>query len=1692
MPVIVEVPGVGELEFPDGMTDDEMSSAILSNFPGLGKPTPSLRPDIPPPGKMEAAQPAAPSLLDRSMPEVPAELKAKEVARSTPKEALDSTFREYDQLKARYGMARELTQDPQKLERLSKEFRREAGRIGVGVLEDKAVADVLLDPLVTFPTVSKEDMAILFPGSKVAQVAGAAQRVVAGAASGLTAPVVAAIPVLPAGGRAAASGAFAAHMGSHVPELARAAGEASVTGDIADKVETVGNLIVTSAFAATAGAHAVTGKAPTKEATYPTKDTTSPTKATDAVRPDTLDPITVAATRAEQVGLPATAAALKDLTGQPEAPKPEAKPKGEVIEEAPQADALEAAAKATTKEAETLEFKRDGKSEADIFRLEDPDLFDLIEERFGEQRASPGVPGESFGRRRGQYEFPTYDEFQKWMDERYIEGDVDGMRLAFAEADTQAKVRYIKENRALDADKQAWISHLATGSPLPSGKPPIARTTPRPMPGATAGVPPVPPGPPTPGRPAPPVPPPRSPTGMQKFDTMALVQLLRQFENFPRVNSLLTSSLGKFKSASNLVELKERLFWDKKLAGEVLGHEVGHFIDLAIDAKGTGKQFARRIDPLRLLKAAIATSADLKREARSLSRAWRGPFKDGDAYRDTAPELFADTLSALFNSPEWVNQNFPRLHDVFDNLKKGKPDFAAAYDEVSSWISGGTMASEFVKQSGDAVRRTQEELLKERPHKERASLKDWLSTQFVTIWHRAAQKEGNVRDIGRSLMDRMEYSKSAAAKWDELWKDDFLQRVLPELEKVSKDPMEGRTLFHAYSQALRTIRERRASGEWIERNPGDARVILAKILEEDAGLRSKFGGQLSAASNADLYDLSAAIFREIHDRGESFASRMADVIDDMSLGLDGERALIAFNVRGKLLNPGGLTPDQARSVMQDIRARLSPDQFAALEKAGKELRGLVSDTVRAAYDEGLISKKAWDELIEPNLDSYLPYAVLDYFDGRVRAGIMQQKGTARDIADVIVSSQLKVSALNAWRQLQLQPVLVRQMYANGGMPLGLGQQLRRSTDLHAIQKRNSHDDISRAVIWQDGKPHLIEFPGDPGKTLERAMESSSLADHMTWMATAQDLTHRLMSMYTTLSLPFLFFRNPARGARTASERTGFVSVGKQLLSPENIKEAWVMARNYAEAAFGGTLDPKLRALIEKEGIAPPRLSATMLRDASNLRDLVANHSILAWQVRDVAPHAQPKWWSGGRAGRKVYEAAEKIFTTYEAFEKIYNYRAAIAKGLPEEKALAVMRRSGIPKPGVGGHFTNPMEVFFPWTRIHLQGMRASFDTWRDPRLGDGSKARFAATELAPRILKIGIATGVISGSIPWLIRKDEDKKDPVMPEVFRRISPYKMALDDVVPLMFHDPRTGQYHFFNEYKSGTEVPKHLEVVSLRIPASEEGRMWGPLLYGLLANSPNIQEQAGKPGEGMMSSAANWAKNYMAPGISPAIETSKALFDMIGRGKNPEDPYRGQPSANRQMFDAGGGARAEAIAGYTLNQMGGPGEIAGVLAMNFGLLDDRAMSALSQRLKGDHAPLAQKLPIIKSMLAFDNYGEYRGEKNAELTDAKVRAQAKLIMSEQASQLYSFYYRNVRRKDKLDAADQIRFNIASTFVNNIFGDMKTDGSFYNRAVHVVTEGSRQARETFKLDLDTASAGLYATFENADAIAETKAKDK
>jgi hypothetical protein len=602
--------------------------------------------------------------------------------------------------------------------------------------------------------------------------------------------------------------------------------------------------------------------------------------------------------------------------------------------------------------------------------------------------------------------------------------------------------------------------------------------------------------------------------------------------------------------------------------------------------------------------------------------------------------------------------------------------------------------------------------------------------------------------------------------------------------------------------------------------------------------------------------------------------------------------------------------------------------------------------------------------------------------------------------------------------------------------------------------------------------------------LEKAFDSRGLFQHLEWLSDLGSGVSTVMQAYTTFTSSFVLWNNLFRDPLTTAGRVGIRNAFKQYFFPSRAIRAMRAAHNYAQAARGKDMTEDVKDLVTRKILRPPVAASGMMRDLQHMKDMMEAGSALAvmFQKQGLTEKKTGLWADINSALTWPLHKLQTLFTAMEAFSKIQAYQAVIESVGKEEVARALAERAGIPKPGVGGHFSMPMEVLAPWTRVHLQGMRADFEMLRDPKKRGGFIRRMFLLEAAPRLARWAIAAGLLTGTALIKLRDDEDEDDPVLAEVMRRVSPYKMGAQNVIPFALRDSRSGEYHYFNEFKSGSAIPAHYEVVSLRLPSSEEGKLWGPLFYSMLANLGPESEKVKRAGENPISATGRWITNNMLPGVNPLIETGATLYSALLEGKNRVDSYTGRPSLNQEMFEAGGKDRLEAAAAYSLQQLGGPGTLAATVAMNMGVFDKRTSNAFANKLSTDKIPFMQRFGLTRSMVGYDNYADYRERQVSKKQEEQLRAKARLQMPERARDLYDFYWKNRDKVDEMDAVDYGRLKAASMFVSKVWGQLDDPDSFYNKMAYAATEGSKENQETARQDILMAAQPYIAMFEDPD----------
>ena len=96
---------------------------------------------------------------------------------------------------------------------------------------------------------------------------------------------------------------------------------------------------------------------------------------------------------------------------------------------------------------------------------------------------------------------------------------------------------------------------------------------------------------------------------------------------------------------------------------------------------------------------------------------------------------------------------------------------------------------------------------------------------------------------------------------------------------------------------------------------------------------------------------------------------------------------------------------------------MGEEKFAALESIAPRLSEIKNGPIREAVKLGVFSKEL-GERMEKTEGTYWTFVVLDYFNGKVPAGMRRQIGTVKGIMNPAVASVLKALVLNRVNEFQ--------------------------------------------------------------------------------------------------------------------------------------------------------------------------------------------------------------------------------------------------------------------------------------------------------------------------------------------------------------------------------------------------------------------------------------------------------------------------------------------------------------------------------------------------------------------------------------------------------------------------------------------------------------------------------------------------
>lgn len=198
----------------------------------------------------------------------------------------------------------------------------------------------------------------------------------------------------------------------------------------------------------------------------------------------------------------------------------------------------------------------------------------------------------------------------------------------------------------------------------------------------------------------------RKPDQLQAIQFPELVGLAKELSgNVPFLRKYQKSNGMFYAKGDGEIGLNPELFKRENLTQlqATLAHEIGHLTDYLPDHTLARGNLMGRLNTLKgFMKdfyapaGASRSDPELRAQMYELSKYWR-PYEEETAsasfvaYRKSAPEIYADFISALFNQPKLVSEMAPTAYNVFFEQLDSKPAVKEAYFELQDFLRNGDL-----------------------------------------------------------------------------------------------------------------------------------------------------------------------------------------------------------------------------------------------------------------------------------------------------------------------------------------------------------------------------------------------------------------------------------------------------------------------------------------------------------------------------------------------------------------------------------------------------------------------------------------------------------------------------------------------------------------------------------------------------------------------------------------------------------------------------------------------------------------------------------------------------------------------------------------------------------------------------------------------------------------------------------------
>jgi hypothetical protein len=564
------------------------------------------------------------------------------------------------------------------------------------------------------------------------------------------------------------------------------------------------------------------------------------------------------------------------------------------------------------------------------------------------------------------------------------------------------------------------------------------------------------------------------------------------------------------------------------------------------------------------------------------------------------------------------------------------------------------------------------------------------------------------------------------------------------------------------------------------------------------------------------------------------------------------------NERAELANPYGHTADTAEEAMKDLKRVMGAEKFAELERRMQRFDDRVFETAEEAVEVGVYNKSTFDTAVVPNKGNYAAFAVVDYLEANMPAGIRKQVGTFREIANPFVATIAKTVSLKRAIELNRAKNVVRDFYRKQ-----YPKSIKRRVTAPGRQPGKPKPGHAHMVVLENGRAVFYEVDKYVAKVFEH--NDIGLLSQLAKVITKATYTP-FHALYVTASPGFATF-NLFRDIKRTYKNLAAVKEhhDKPPTLGETLKAYW-QAKGAAWRRARKQFDPLIDEMMDQKVLDIPFVS-------------------YEWTQQDLKHDRLMKKYGLGQSKKSrsrfvnmlgaIFHGVESVSVFSETLPKVATYNMLGARGVEGRYRNYVVRNYvGTPNYKTKGLATELTNGLMMYSNVVVQGLRADAHVATQPSTAAGYWVRASLMDFLPKIAMKGAEIGLFGATVAALMKMipDSDKKKYI-----------------VIPLgAIEDDKSGE----------------MKVLYLRFPHDDVNRILAAMAW-----------------DAMQAKFTGVAESVFGevPGISPPLEMAHNWAQFI-QGKNPRDAFRGRDVVPRDEWAAGGWYSTEAMIRWTMDQFG----------------------------------------------------------------------------------------------------------------------------------------------------------------------------